>query len=110
MKLPAFATSITFALLSAATWAQQTPPKPSPEEVKQLMQASMGAKVAVMGPMTEAMLEAQLATAAKPETAERIATFKKNLYEALLKKGFKPEDALQLVVSTPIPNATPGSK
>ncbi|MCY7306692.1 MAG: hypothetical protein LH632_11185 [Rhodoferax sp.] len=74
------------------------------------MQTTMGAMVSVMGPMTDAVLEAQLITAAKPETAERIAAFKKNLYDALLKKGFNGLDAIQIVIATPAPSASPGTK
>jgi hypothetical protein len=78
--------------------------------MKQIMQATMGAMVSVMGPMTDAVIEAQLNSAAKPETAERIATFKRNLYEALLKKGFNGVDAMHIVVATPLPSASPSSK
>ncbi len=36
---------------------------------------------------------------AKPETATRIAAYEHNLYTALIKEGFVPEDALKIVVS-----------
>jgi hypothetical protein len=113
MKLKAAFAAVAIAITSCIALGQtapQKPAQPSPEEMKQIMQASMGAMVSVMGPMTEAMIEAQLATAAKPETAERVATFKKNLYDALIKKGFKPQDALQMVISTSMPGAMPGAK
>jgi SOS response regulatory protein OraA/RecX len=63
-----------------------------------------------MGPMTSAVIEAQLATAAKPETAARIAAFKSNLYQALLQRGFNNEDAMRIVVTTPLPGASPAAK
>jgi phage gp29-like protein len=91
-----------------AQQTQQTPP--NPEQLKQVMQATMGAMVSVMGPMTEAVIDAQLNSAAKPETAEKIATFKRNLYEALLKKGFNGIDAMQIVISTSMPSAAPATK
>ena len=78
--------------------------------MKLVMQATMGAMVPVMGPMTEAVIEAQLNSAAKPETAERIAAFKRNLYEALLKKGFNGQDAMHIVIATPLPSASPAAK
>jgi len=56
------------------------------------------------------MIEAQLKFAALPDTADRIATFKKNLYESLLKKGFTASQALQIVVATNAPSATPAMK
>lgn len=47
------------------------------------MQATMCAMVSVAGLMTAAVIEAQLNLAARPETAERIASFKKNLFDYL---------------------------
>ena len=109
-KLAALAAA---ALLTLPVHAQQEPaqkPAPNPEQMRQMMQATMGAMIPVMGQMTEAVIEAQLSAAAKPETAERIATFKKNLYDSLLKKGFTPEQSLQIVLATAPPSASPGSK
>lgn len=74
------------------------------------MQATMNAMTAAMGPMTEAVIEAQLNSAAKPDTAERIAAFKRNLYDALMKRGFKAQEALQIVLVTPPPSASPSAK
>ena len=96
-------------LLGSAALAQPQQP-PSPEQMKQIMQATMGAMVSVMGPMTDAVIEAQVNAAARPETAEKIAAFKKNLYDALLKKGFNVQQALQIVVSTAPPAAAPSAK
>ena len=84
--------------------------EPSPEEIKQLMEASFGAMVPVMGAMTETMIDAQLKVAAKPETAERIAHFKKNLYKALVKEGFTKKEAMEIMQNTAVPAAMPGMK
>jgi hypothetical protein len=91
----------------------QTPaerPRPTPEETQKIMDSALGAMGPVMGRMAEAMIEAQLKIAEKPETADSIATFKKNLYDALVKKGFKPGDALQIVLATGLPSASPMSR
>ena len=104
----AFAAMAVHAQQPPATTAQ--PQQPNPEQVKQLMQATMGAMVAVMGPMTEVVIEAQLNAASKPEAAEKLASFKKNLYDALLKKGFDPQQALQIVIATAPPSAAPHAK
>lgn len=65
-----------------------------------------------MGPMWEKMMEAmvsaQMRAAVKPEIPEAIATFKRNLYDALRKKGFTAQEAMQIVTNTPLP-AGPGS-
>ena len=106
-----------FALTAAAlaAQAQQPPPAvapqpPNPEQVRQLMQATMGAMVSVMGPMTDAVIQAQLNAASKPEAAEKIAAFKKNLYDALVKKGFDSQQALQIVIAAAPPSAAPNAK
>lgn len=74
------------------------------------MRATMGAMLEVVGPMTEATLNAQMVMAAKPETAERLATFKKNLLNALTAKGFTRAEALQIVIATNPPSATVAAK
>ena len=96
MRLRQLLTAVTLATLPLGTLAQQAPvptqqQPPSPEQTKAKMQANMeasmqatmGAMVSAVGPMTDAVIEAQLSSAAKVETAERIATFKRNLYDAL---------------------------
>lgn len=116
-KLTLVALALSIAL---PTYAQQVAqeqahkPPPSPEQVQQLMQSSMratmGTMVEIMGPMTEAALNAQITVAAKPETAERLAAFKKNLFDALVKKGFTQSQALQIVIATNPPAASMAAK
>ncbi len=36
---------------------------------------------------------------AKPETAQNLATFVRNLYDALISKGFSKDEALRIVSS-----------
>ena len=60
--------------------------------------------------LTEVTIEAQLKVAERPETADRIAAFKKNLCDALLKKGFSGEQATQITLATSPPSAAPMSK
>lgn len=43
--------------------------------------------------------EAALVIIAKPETAGRIAAYTHNLYDALIKQGFSPDDALSIVTT-----------
>lgn len=87
--------------------AQQNPPA-SPGQQKEAMQNMLNTAIQMYGPMMDASVDAQLKTAARPETAERIATFKKNLYDSLVKRGFKADEALQITVSTPIPAGVSG--
>ncbi|HPX60284.1 MAG TPA: hypothetical protein PLN25_00755 [Deltaproteobacteria bacterium] len=108
-------TIITMLLLAATStaFANQTAngkQQPSPEEMKQIMEMSMGAMVPMMGKMTEVMIEAQLIIAEKPETARRMAAFKKNLYTELLKQGFSKKEAFEIMLNTSSPAAMPGMK
>jgi hypothetical protein len=101
-----------FALLGLAqlTHAQtEARAKPTPEEI-QKMTDSTGAMTMMMGQMVEVQVEAQLKVAERPETAERVATFKKNLFEALRRKGFTVEQSLQIMASTPIPTVPTGAR
>ncbi|MBA4216037.1 MAG: hypothetical protein IIA03_01135 [Proteobacteria bacterium] len=111
--MPLLRLSLCAALFVAATSASaqsQVPKQASPEEMKQLMEASMGAMVPMMGRMTEAMIDAQLRATERPETAQRLAAFKKNLFDALVQQGFTKEQAFQIVLNTALPSATPTSK
>jgi len=40
---------------------------------------------------------------ARPENADRLATFTRNYYDALIRKGFTREQALQIVIATGMP-------
>jgi D-ribose pyranose/furanose isomerase RbsD len=106
MRSSAATAAVLFALSIGMAQAQ-TPagfPKPaSPEEMRKAMDASMASMMDNMARMTEAMTVAQLNIAAKPETAERIAEFKKNLYDALLRKGFTQDQAIAIVSATALP-------
>ncbi len=97
--------AFVLAFLAFGVCAQGTPKGPSQEEMQQTMENSMGAMAPMMGKMTEATIEAQLVAAEKPETARRIAVFKKNLYDELLRQGFSKERAFAIVLSTPLPSA-----
>ena len=81
----------------------QTPQRPAPEEMLRMADSSTAANLATLERTVEAQLNAQLKTAERPDTAERIASFKKNLFDALRKKGFTVEQSLQIVVATPAP-------
>lgn len=99
-------------LITTGVLAQTPPerPRPTPEETQKMMDNALGAMGPIMGRMAESMIQTELKIAEKPETAESIATFKRNLYDSLVKKGFKPGEALQIVLATGLPSATPMSR
>jgi hypothetical protein len=103
----------TFSLFASAqqSSAPSTAQKPpNPEEMKKMMEASMGAVVPMMVKMADSMIEATLQRAEDPATARRVAKFKKNLYDALIKEGFTPVQSLSIVETTALPSATPAMK
>jgi hypothetical protein len=102
--------TLVLGILSFTAIGQDAPKRPSPEEMRQTMESSMGAMAPMMGRMAEASIEAQLNAAEKPETARRIAQFKKNLYDALLKQGFSRERAFAIMLGTRLPSAGDGVK
>lgn len=51
----------------------------------------------------ELLLQGTLAALTKPESANAMATFVKNYYDALVQKGFAKEEALGIVVGHGIP-------
>jgi hypothetical protein len=100
------------ALAPLCAWSQDAPQKkaPSPEEMQKLMQAAMEPMVPLMAKMTDAMLEAMLQKSVDPSTAARLARFKRNLYDALLKEGFTKDEAFAMVQNTGLPAAAPQMK
>ena len=104
--------SVTLSAFAQQTPAPATAPRaqPSPEEMKKLMEMSMGGMIPVMAKMTDAMLEVTLQKAEDPATARRVAKFKKNLYDALVSEGFSKEQAFTIMQSTSMPSAAPTTK
>ena len=90
-------------LCTAMGASAQVSTRPSPEEMLRVTDSATAANLATLERTTEAQLNAQLRLAERPESAERVASFKKNLFDALRKKGFTAEQAMQIVVATPLP-------
>ena len=107
----------TISSVTLSTFGQQTPApstapraQPSPEEIKKMMEMSMGGMIPVMAKMTDAMLEVTLQKGEDPATARRVAKFKKNLYDSLVNEGFSKEQAFTIMLSTSMPSAAPMTK
>jgi hypothetical protein len=90
--------------------AQEARPQSSPEELRKQMEMTLGMMAPMIGKMMEAMIEAQLTVVSKPESAEKMAQYVKNFYEALMKQGFSREEALKIVTSLSMPSASPPTK
>lgn len=71
--------------------------------------AMMDAMMPMWGRMMTAMMHATLDVLTQPETAQRMATFTKNYFDALVAKGFTREESLRIVMAVGIPMA-PGQR
>lgn len=69
--------------------------EPSPK----MFQQSIDAMAPMMARMAQASLEAVLEEIQRKETAEAMATYMKNFYDALVARGFSREDALKIVLA-----------
>lgn len=57
----------------------------------------------MFGQVTKIMMEAQLNVLADPETANKLASFTRNYYNALIKQGFAKENALKIAMAVGFP-------
>lgn len=80
------------------------------QQPQQVMQQAMETMGPMMGKMAGSMMEGMLLVMKKPETAESLATFSRNYYDALRKKGFSEEAALRMVTAIGLPAAPSGMK
>ena len=83
--------------------AQQ--PQVSPDQMEQMMQRQMQMMGPMFGEMTRIMMQAQFEVLAKPETAEKLAAYTRNYYNALVKQGFSKQEALEIAMNIGIPSA-----
>lgn len=81
--------------------------KMSSAQQQEMMQQTMQAMTPFFGQVMKAMMEAQLEILAQPGTAEKLATYTRNYYEALVRKGFSKEEALRIAMTVGFP-AFPG--
>jgi len=100
--------------LGAGTAAAQRPggPPVPAQPLSPAMQDSINMVMGAMGPMfgnmfgnmMTSMYEGMLVVLERPETAERMAAFTRNYYEALVRRGFTREEALRIVATVGIPS------
>ena len=87
----------------AALRAQARGASPQSPPSAEAMDAQMTMMAPMMGRMMQTMMEAVLAVAARPETANQMATFTKNYFDALVAKGFTRDEALRIVMAHGFP-------
>ena len=92
--------AVSFALAPGLTAQRPT----SPDSMQRQMQQASQMMVPMMQQMAVVMMEGTLTALAKPENADRLADFTRHYYDALIKRGFTKEEALQIVLSTGFPH------
>ncbi len=111
MRRVALEVVIAFGLLAMAAEAQQVQvdtTQPTAEQTREQMDSAMSMMGPMMSQMAEASMAATLKALSKPEAAEQLATFSRNYYNALLKKGFTKDQALSIVMSVRMPLGSMG--
>lgn len=90
---------LAFILAPAVARAEESEvpaqPPAGPQDVHQAMQQARPA----IKEMITTTLDDLLAYMARPETTDQMAAFVRNYYDALIKKGFTEEQALQIATS-----------
>lgn len=90
---------------AAASVANAQPPQPSAAQMEQMMQRQMQMMGPMFGQMTRVMMQAQFEVLSQPETAEKLAAYTRNYYDALIKQGFSKQEALEIAMNIGIPSA-----
>ena len=108
----AFVIAISLSTVSTLSVSQTStsPLSARDEEIRRSMESSSNAVVPSAARTADAVLDAELKFAERPDTALRMASFKRNLYEALLKKGFTADQAMQIVLHTPLPSSSSAAR
>jgi len=95
-------------LLVPTTASGQRPSKP--DSIQAQMEQASAMMGPMMGQMMESMMEGMLRVMSKPENAERLAVFTRNYYDALVRKGFSKDEALQIVIAAGMPRIPTGPR
>ena len=85
--------------LPSRVQAQQT----ATDSTRARMEMASQMMVPMMGQMMVVGMEAMLKALNKPDNVELLASFTRSYYDALVKKGFTKQEALQIVVRTGMP-------
>jgi hypothetical protein len=101
IKKIAIAVAVLTLLISSLALAGDNKTTPAEEQAK--IQQSMQMMTPMFGQMAKSMMEAGLDILADPQTANKLASFTKNYYDALVKQGFTKEYALKITMSAGIP-------
>ncbi len=77
--------------------------KVTPDQQQVMIQQQMNAMTPMFGQMMRVMMTATFDVLSQPESAEKLASFTRNYYDALIKKGFSKDEALKIAMSVGMP-------
>ena len=103
MRSLTLAVVVGFPLLTRVAEGQQVEVHVDSTQMHEQMDSAMTMMGPMMGLMAEVSMAATLKALTKPEAAEQLATFSRNYYNALIKKGFTKDQALSIVMSVRMP-------
>ena len=89
-------------LFSSVCLAQDE--KMTPEQQQAMIEQQMNAMTPMFGQMMRVMMTATFDVLSQPESAEKLASFTRNYYDALIKKGFSKDEALKIATSVGMPS------
>jgi len=78
--------------------------KMTPEQQQAMIQQQMNAMTPMFGQMMRVMMTATFDVLSQPESAEKLASFTRNYYDALIKKGFSKDEALKIAMPVGMPS------
>jgi len=94
---------LALALTTGATTAAAAQDNKVQPAVADSVTAAMDLMAPMMGRMTAAMMLGVLDVLNDPATVEKLATFNRRYFDALLGKGFTREEALRIVMAVGVP-------
>ncbi len=103
-------TALPLALLLLVPTAASGQRPSKPDSIQAQMEQASAMMGPMMGQMMESMMEGMLRVMSKPENAERLAVFTRNYYDALVRKGFSKDEALQIVIAAGMPRIPTGPR
>lgn len=76
----------------------------STKEMQSTLEQSVNAMLPSMKRILEVSMQVQLDVLSKRDSADQIAAYSRNFYEALVKRGFGEDEALEIVKSVGVPS------
>lgn len=91
---------IAIALLTGVTYAQEKELTPQEQQMQIQQVRHMMTQLPYQ---MKVIMEIQLDVLAKPDTAEKLAQYIKNYYDALVRQGFSKDEALKIAMTVGFP-------